>query len=143
MPLEPPGKKQELLVNPLALCVPVVWMCSFSFEENINNLTHILTPGSQYTTITIALNITPRIHANILQGLVDEIRAALVVPWYSSCHMAINLINFLRKIGILRFGSAKGTFHSAKDKSDELTFDRVYDAKKDQLHKEDFQKFKK
>lgn len=48
----------------------------------------------------------------------------------------------LRKLGILRGGSAKGTFTSAKDKSDELTFDRVYDAKKDQVHKEDVENVK-
>ncbi|OGL72590.1 hypothetical protein A3C96_02630 [Candidatus Uhrbacteria bacterium RIFCSPHIGHO2_02_FULL_60_10] len=46
-------------------------------------------------------------------------------------------IDVLRKLGILRYGSVKGKFTSAKDKSDELTFERVYDAKKDQLHKED------
>lgn len=47
------------------------------------------------------------------------------------------VVALLRKLGILRFGTAKGTFTSAKDKSDELTFDNVYDAKKDLLHKED------
>ena len=47
------------------------------------------------------------------------------------------LTDILRKLGILRYGSAKGSFTSAKDKSDELTFDRVYDAKKDQVHKDD------
>ena len=54
--------------------------------------------------------------------------------------MSSKIIDVLRKLGILRYGKAKGTFTSAKDKSDELTFDRVYDAKKDQVHKEDVAK---
>ena len=54
--------------------------------------------------------------------------------------MSSKIIAVLRKLGILRYGKAKGTFTSAKDKSDELMFDRVYDAKKDQVHKEDVTK---
>ena len=54
--------------------------------------------------------------------------------------MSNKIIDALRKLGILRYGSAKGTFTSAKNKSDELTFERVYDAKKDQVHKEDVAK---
>ncbi len=52
------------------------------------------------------------------------------------------VIAILRKLGILRFGSVKGTFTSAKNKSDELTFDRVYDAKKDLTTKEDINKIR-
>lgn len=54
--------------------------------------------------------------------------------------MSRKFIDILRKLGVLRYGSAKGSFTSAKDKSDELTFERVYDAKKDQVHADDLAK---
>ena len=52
----------------------------------------------------------------------------------------MNLINILRKLGILRYGAQKGTFHNMKDMPDELFMSDVYNAKKDLVHKKDFQK---
>jgi len=49
----------------------------------------------------------------------------------------MNLINLLRKLGILRYGTQKGTFHNMKDMPDELFMEDVYDAKKDLVHKND------
>jgi hypothetical protein len=52
----------------------------------------------------------------------------------------MNLIDILRKLGILRYGFAKGTYTSGKDMPSELLMDDVYDAKKDLVGKEDLQK---
>ena len=52
----------------------------------------------------------------------------------------MNLIDILRKLGILRFGAYKGTYTSAKNMPSELLMDDVYDAKKDLVGKEDLQK---
>ena len=52
----------------------------------------------------------------------------------------MNLIDILRKLGILRFGATKGTYTSAKDMPSELLMDDVYDAKKDLVGKEDLHK---
>lgn len=47
------------------------------------------------------------------------------------------MMDFLRKIGLLRSGSAAGTYTSAKDQPDALAFEGVYNAKKDQVAKQD------
>ena len=52
----------------------------------------------------------------------------------------MNLIDILKKLGILRYGAVKGTYSSAKDMPSELLMDDVYDAKKDLVGKEDLQK---
>ncbi len=43
----------------------------------------------------------------------------------------MNLINLLRKIGVLRFGTQKYTFTSGRDMPAEALFDDVYDPDKD------------
>jgi hypothetical protein len=43
----------------------------------------------------------------------------------------------LRKLGILRFGTSKGTCTSAKDMPGELFMDDVYDSEKDLTTKKD------
>lgn len=48
----------------------------------------------------------------------------------------MKIIEFLQKIGILRFGGAAGTYSSAKDAPDGLMTD-VYKPKKDSSAKED------
>lgn len=52
----------------------------------------------------------------------------------------MSVIDWLRKLGILRFGTYKGTYTSAKDMPDELFMDNVYDSKKDLITKEDVKK---
>jgi len=49
----------------------------------------------------------------------------------------MNFITLLRKLGILRFGSKKGVYHSEKDMPDEL-FMEVGNADKELIHKKDF-----
>jgi hypothetical protein len=51
-------------------------------------------------------------------------------------------MDLLRKLGILRFGSASGTYKSYQDMPDELMFDNVYDKEKDLTRKADLKKFK-
>ena len=55
----------------------------------------------------------------------------------------MKFLDILRKLGILRYGAQKGTFHSMKDMPDVLFMGDVYDAKKDLVHKSDFRKKKK
>ncbi len=45
----------------------------------------------------------------------------------------------MRKLGILRFGSYKGTYKNAKDMPSEILMDDVYDAKKDLTTKDDIE----
>jgi hypothetical protein len=52
----------------------------------------------------------------------------------------MNLIDLLRKLGILRFGTYKGTYSSAKDMPDGMFMDDVYDAKKDLAFQKDLSK---
>ena len=52
----------------------------------------------------------------------------------------MSLMYWLRKLGILRFGTYKGTYTSAKDMPDELFMDDVYDSEKDLTTKEDITK---
>lgn len=52
----------------------------------------------------------------------------------------MKLIDILRKLGILRFGTVKGTYSSAKDMPDGLLMDGVYDSKKDLVFKKDLSK---
>ncbi|MEI7603533.1 MAG: hypothetical protein WCJ19_00765 [bacterium] len=49
----------------------------------------------------------------------------------------MKIIDILRKLGIIRFGSVGGTYTSYKNRPDELMFDNVYDAKKDRINKDD------
>jgi len=50
----------------------------------------------------------------------------------------MNIIKWLRKLGILRFGAVSGTYKSYKDIPDELMYDNVYDKQKDLMSKEDY-----
>ncbi len=50
----------------------------------------------------------------------------------------MNLLEWLRKLGIVRYGSVSGKYTSMKDMKTELFMDNVYDAKKDLVHKGDF-----
>ncbi len=43
----------------------------------------------------------------------------------------MNLLDLLRKLGILRFGGTAATYKSGADRPTELMMDDVYDAKKD------------
>lgn len=54
----------------------------------------------------------------------------------------MKLLDLLRKLGILRYGAQKGTFHNMKDMPDELFMNDLYDAKKDLAHKNDSKKKK-
>ncbi len=54
----------------------------------------------------------------------------------------MNLIDFLRKIGILRFGTKKYSYTSGRDMPPEALMDDVYDAEKDLVTKQDFQNLK-
>jgi len=55
----------------------------------------------------------------------------------------MKFLDWLRKLGILRFGATGGTYTSYKDRPDELMYDNVYDKKKDLVTKEDIKKVKK
>ncbi len=46
----------------------------------------------------------------------------------------MGLLDVLRKIGVIRYGTYKGTYTSARDMPDELFMENVYDAKKDLIH---------
>ena len=52
----------------------------------------------------------------------------------------MNLIDILRKLGILRFGTCKGTYSSGKDMPDGMPMDDVYDSKKDLMFQKDLSK---
>ena len=54
----------------------------------------------------------------------------------------MNLIDFLRKIGILRFGTKKYQYTSGRDMPPEALMDDVYDAEKDLVTKQDLQNVK-
>ena len=51
----------------------------------------------------------------------------------------MKMVEWLRKLGILRYGVKSGTYTSAKDMPPELFMEDVYDAQKDLVHKEDVQ----
>jgi hypothetical protein len=53
------------------------------------------------------------------------------------------VINTLRKTGVLRYGTKKGTYTSTKNMPTELFMDNVYDADKDLINKKDVEGFKK
>ena len=48
----------------------------------------------------------------------------------------MKFMDLLRKLGILRSGTAKGTYTNAKDRPTELMMDSVYNAKKDLSNRE-------
>lgn len=50
------------------------------------------------------------------------------------------LLKWLRKLGIYRSGSCAAVYHNAAEKPVELIMDGVFDAQKDLVTKEDFQK---
>ncbi|GGD47432.1 hypothetical protein [Sinisalibacter lacisalsi] len=52
----------------------------------------------------------------------------------------MKLLDWLAKLGILRFGVKTGTFTSGKDRPAEFMMDDVYDAKRDLTTKEDVKK---
>ena len=43
----------------------------------------------------------------------------------------MSVIDWLRKLGILRFGAEAGTYRNAKERPDSLLMDDVYDSEKD------------
>lgn len=51
----------------------------------------------------------------------------------------MKILDLLRKLGILRYGTKSGTYTSNKDMPPELFMDDVYDAKKDLVHQEDLE----
>ncbi len=55
----------------------------------------------------------------------------------------MRLLDLLRKLGVLRYGTKTGTYHSAKDRPDEFLMDNVCNAEKDLTHLSDFRKKKK
>jgi len=52
----------------------------------------------------------------------------------------MKFLDWLSKLGVLRFGVKKGTYTSAKDLPEEFLIDGVYNSKKDLVHKGDFKK---
>ena len=52
----------------------------------------------------------------------------------------MKILDLLRKLGILRFGTKSGTYTSYKNMPPELFQEDVYDAQKDLVHKEDLKK---
>lgn len=50
----------------------------------------------------------------------------------------MNLLYWLRRLGIYRSGSCSGTYTSGKDRPTELQMDGVFDAKKDLVTRADF-----
>ena len=52
----------------------------------------------------------------------------------------MKFIDFLRKIGILRFGFKKAKYHNYKEVPYEFMSDDVFNAKKETIHKSDFKK---
>ena len=52
----------------------------------------------------------------------------------------MTLMDWLRKLGIIRYGIKKGTYTSARDMPAEFLMDNVFDAKKDLVTKEDLKK---
>lgn len=55
----------------------------------------------------------------------------------------MSILNWLRKLGIVRFGSYKGTYKNGKERPTELMMDGVYDAEKDLVNGEKKKKSKK
>ncbi len=55
----------------------------------------------------------------------------------------MRILDLLRKLGVLRYGTKTGTYHSAKDRPDEFLMDNVCNAEKDLTHLSDFRKKKK
>lgn len=55
----------------------------------------------------------------------------------------MNLINFLRKIGVLRYGVKTYEYHSGRDMTPEALMADVYDAEKDLVSKKDIDALKK
>ncbi len=53
----------------------------------------------------------------------------------------MKILDFLRKTGILRFGTKKGTYTNALNMPPEFLFNGVFNAKKDLTTKEDIQKY--
>jgi len=49
------------------------------------------------------------------------------------------IIDILRKIGVLRYGTKKGTYRSVREMPAELFMADVYDAKKDLVTKKDIE----
>ena len=49
----------------------------------------------------------------------------------------MNLLDILRKLGILRFGAQAGVYTSAADRPSSMTIDGVYDDQKDLVTRED------
>ena len=55
----------------------------------------------------------------------------------------MKLLDLLRKLGILRFGTKTGTYHNMKEMPDEFFMDDVCNAEKDLTHLSDFKRKKK
>jgi hypothetical protein len=49
----------------------------------------------------------------------------------------MTLMNWLRKLGILRYGTCAGTYTSGKNRPTELLMADVFDARKDLIHRSD------
>jgi len=49
----------------------------------------------------------------------------------------MTLLDILRKLGILRYGAAAGTYTNAADRPTSLQMDGVFDPEKDLVHRED------
>lgn len=49
----------------------------------------------------------------------------------------MTLVDWLRKLGILRFGAEGGTYTNAKDRPTSLQMDGVFDSRKDLVNRED------
>ena len=52
----------------------------------------------------------------------------------------MTLLDWLRKLGIIRFGTKSGTYTSARDMPREFLVDGVYNAEKDLVTKDDLKK---
>ncbi|OGV61148.1 MAG: hypothetical protein A2498_12800 [Lentisphaerae bacterium RIFOXYC12_FULL_60_16] len=52
----------------------------------------------------------------------------------------MTLMDWLRKLGIIRFGTKSGTYTSARDMPPEFLMDGVYNAEKDLVTKDDLKK---
>jgi hypothetical protein len=50
----------------------------------------------------------------------------------------MNLMQWLRKLGILRYGTCAETYTSGRDRPTGLLMNDVFDAKKDLIHRSDF-----
>ena len=52
----------------------------------------------------------------------------------------MTLLDWLAKLGILRFGTKAAVYKSAKDRPAEFMMDGVYNAERDLIKKDDFEK---